>query len=154
MLKGLSLIALVMAISVDARNLRPNGYYPKEEPYTVVFQFQNYASQRGTVFGIFTSAGSIWNEELEEIVASYGGSTQGQLTGPEDGAEAAGLFQVRYPSGDIVLVVAGIGGDVKDPVCLAMVNEYDSGSLAISYESDITGRTLTCIAKATNAQTV
>ena len=55
---------------------------------------------------------------------------------------------------EIVLVVAGIGGEIENPVCLARVNEHDSGSLAISYESDITGRTLTCIAKATDAQTV
>ncbi|KAL5515010.1 hypothetical protein EMCRGX_G000118 [Ephydatia muelleri] len=141
MLKGLSLIALVMAISVDARNLRSNDVSIEAEPYTVVFIVWNIDSHDAKIDYTSAARGSVWTQSLPEIVGGFQ-YTEGQLRGPEDGAEAGGHFYISYPSRDGCIVLGRIGGN-RDG-CIAEVFGIDHFAVDIRSDYDITGRTLTC----------
>ncbi|KAL5515012.1 hypothetical protein EMCRGX_G000120 [Ephydatia muelleri] len=151
MLKGLSLIALVMAISVDARNLRPNDVSIEAEPYTVLFYFLNMNLQDATIDYTSAARGSVWTQPLPEIVgvANY---TIGQVRGPEDGTEAGGLFHISYSSGDGFIILGRIGGNQDG--CIAQVLGNNNFAVDIRSAYDITDRTLICTVITTSREIV
>ena len=136
MLKGLALIAVFMAISVDARQ----AVISAPLPITIAFQFNNNAKQGASIEEVSLKPGSFWGENLEEDVASNGGFTQGQITGSYKGT--GGSFSVIYLSGEEFLVTAVFGGASNS--CTVTKTQSGTGRIAMKSTSKVQGRLMTC----------
>ena len=136
MLKGLALIAVFMAISVDARQ----AVISAPLPITIAFQFNNNAKQGASIEQVSLKPKSFWSEHLEEHVAGNGGITQGQITGSYKGT--GGRFSVIYLSGENFLVTAVFGGVSNS--CTVTYIQGGTGRISIKSTSNVQGRLMTC----------